>query len=83
MYIAMLNSICNKNVHTTFTTMLNKVGLTYFTLWGAWGGTILYTKSILWLNKNSKITYNALLHSGIIGGIMSYHTYNRLFLPEA
>ena len=78
--LTMINSLINKNNYYSFNTMFNKIGLTYFTLWGIWGGTIIYTKSILYFNKNYKVQYNALLHSGIIGGFVSYYTYHKLFL---
>ena len=49
----------------------NIVGATYATMWGAWGGTIIYTKLIMFLKEKHsiQITAKGIGISALIGGV--------------
>ena len=49
----------------------NIVCATYATMWGAWGGTIIYTKIIMFLKEKHsiQITAKGIGISALIGGV--------------
>lgn len=78
--IPIVHLMINKRENICFNDIVNRISSTYITLWGVWGGTVIYTKCVLYVDKNYNISYKSLLHSGLIGGVVSYYTYNKLFL---
>ena len=63
----------------------NIVGTTYATMWGAWGGTIIYTKLIMFLKEKHsmqkhsiQITAKGIGISALIGGVSTVNIYLKL-----
>jgi len=68
----------------------NIVGATYATMWGAWGGTIIYTKLIMFLKEKHsmqkhsmqkhsiQITAKGIGISALIGGVSTVNIYLKL-----
>lgn len=58
----------------------NIVGTTYATALGAWGGTIIYTKIIMFLKEKHsiQITAKGIGISALIGGVSTVNIYLKL-----
>jgi|TARA_B110000208_G_C11552343_1_gene352164 hypothetical protein len=58
----------------------NIVGATYATAMGAWGGTIIYTKIIMFLKEKHsiQITAKGIGISALIGGVSTVNIYLKL-----
>lgn len=58
----------------------NIVGATYATALGAWGGTIIYTKIIIFFKKKHsiQITAKGIGISALIGGVSTVNIYLKL-----